>query len=168
MEVGDEVLISGLTSEAGGQLNGLSARVTQLANDSGRVEVSCGQRLLRLKAENLRVVQVDDGLWAPGDEVRLVGLQTASEELQKWRPKAFSVESKLSTAKNQLKWLEMRLNSCLGLLRRRLPGRWEVEALISRSLESICWPKGAKAAAHAAGQPLEGVHPGGRQLKVSF
>eukprot|EP00434_Breviolum_minutum_P018739 symbB.v1.2.016536.t1/scaffold1259.1/size128245/4 len=85
MEVGDFVVVHGLTSEAGQQVNGQLAKVTQLANETGRLEVSVGNRLLRLKPENLETSEVDDSLWSPSDQARLVGLHdgSAGEELQK-------------------------------------------------------------------------------------
>lgn len=107
MEPGDLVLVHGLTSEAGQSLNGQLAKVTQLANESGRLEVSIGgSRLLRLKPENLQLAEeVDGSQWAPGDQARVVGLHDGSggEELQK-------------------------LNSSLALLQGRiLKGKWLVK-----------------------------------------
>ncbi|CAJ1421905.1 unnamed protein product, partial [Effrenium voratum] len=78
--VGDRVLLQGLTSEAGQQLNGRLGKVTQLAaagDELGRLEVSVtgSDRLLRLKPQNLQLQEVEDSEWAPGDQARLIGLE---------------------------------------------------------------------------------------------
>jgi len=95
LSAGDRVVILGLESEGGRQLNGQTAVVLRFLEDRGRHEVRVveGGAVVSVKPVNLRFVSAGvpaatstrgsadaakpaayDSRWAPGDQARLVGL----------------------------------------------------------------------------------------------
>eukprot|EP00438_Fugacium_kawagutii_P031889 Skav227557 [mRNA] locus=scaffold3241:143068:152294:+ [translate_table: standard] len=76
-----------------------------VASDSS-LFVSIGERLLRLKPENLQTQEVDDSQWAPGDQARVVGLHdgSAGEELQKKHGGTLDDRIRCATESESARW----------------------------------------------------------------